>query len=81
MHHKAHPFKVHNSVVFSRYTKWCNCQHYLNPYLYIHTHRHWLCWVFAGAHRLSLVVVSGLLLLQNMGSRVCGFTDVQAQAL
>ena len=36
MHHKAHPFKVHNSVVFSRHTKWCNCQHYLNSYIYIH---------------------------------------------
>ena len=41
----------------------------------------WLHWVFIAVHRLSLVVVCGLLLLWSTGYRVCvGFINCDMRA-
>ena len=38
--------------------------HFLKIYLFIYLFIYlWLCWVFTAAHRLSLVAVSGLLIV------------------
>ena len=39
-----------------------------------------LCWVFVAAHRLSLVVVPGLLLLWILGFRAMGFSSYGTRA-